>query len=239
MNTAKIIFILKMAVDLAMITVLHCLSGYHLFGNRAHEILGILFFVLFLIHNGLNARQYRFLLRGRGAYPIVRTVVIALLWVCIAADAGSALVIARDTVPQGWSLPGAAVGRKVHMAAAAWSFVLMSLHTGFHAGMLTGIGRLCLRHCGRRTAAAAGVIGRLLVGAAAVYGAAAFILRRLYSDLFLLSEFKFMDFGESPMRFFADSFCMMILFCVLGWALKKGAERVPVLKRKQLSEKSS
>lgn len=75
-----------------------------------------------------------------------------------AADAGSALVIARDTVPQGWSLPGAAVGRKVHMAAAAWSFVLMSLH----AGMPIGIGRLCLRRCGRRTAAAAGVVGRLL-----------------------------------------------------------------------------
>ena len=80
-----------------------------------------------------------------------------------AADAGSALVIARDTVPQGWSLPGAAVGRKVHMAAAAWSFVLMSLHTGFHAGMPIGIDRLCLRRCGRRTAAAAGVVGRLFV----------------------------------------------------------------------------
>ena len=213
-----------MTVDLAMIIVLHCLSGYHLFGNRAHEILGILFFVLFLIHNGLNARQYRFLLRGRGAYP---------LWVCIAADAGSALVIARDTVPQGWSLPGAAVGRKVHMAAAAWSFVLMSLHTGFHAGMPIGIGRLCLRRCGRRTAAAAGVVGRLLVGAAAVYGAVAFILRRLYSDLFLLSEFKFMDFGESPFRFFVDSICMMILFAVLGWGLKKGTERLPVFKTKQ------
>lgn len=233
MKTAKMIFILKMTVDLAMIIVLHCLSGYHLFGNRAHEILGILFFVLFLIHNGLNARQYRFLLRGRGAYPIVRTAVIALLWVCIAADAGSALVIARDTVPQGWSLPGAAVGRKVHMAAAAWSFVLMSLHTGFHAGMPIGIGRLCLRRCGRRTAAAAGVVGRLFVGAAAVYGAAAFILRRLYSDLFLLSEFKFMNFGESPFRFFADSICMMILFAVLGWGLKKGTERLPVFKTKQ------
>lgn len=235
----KIIFTLKMTVDLAMIIVLHCLSGYHLFGNRTHEILGILFFVLFLVHNGLNARQYRFLLRGRGAYPIVRTAVIALLWVCIAADAGSALVIARDTVPQGWSLPGAAVGRKVHMAAVAWSFVLMSLHTGFHAGMLTGIGRLCLRHCGRRTAAAAGVAGRLLVGAAAVYGAAAFILRRLYSDLFLLSEFKFMDFGESPLRFFADSFCMMILFCVLGWGLKKGAERLPAFGTKPSPQKNS
>ena len=41
---------------------------------------------------------------------------------------------------------------------------------------------------------------------------AAFILRRLYSDLFLLSEFKFMNFGESPFRFFVDSICMMILF---------------------------
>lgn len=233
------ILIAKMTVDLAMIIVLHCLSGYHLFGNRAHEILGILFFVLFLIHNGLNARQYRFLLRGRGAYPIVRTAVIALLWVCIAADAGSALVIARDTVPQGWSLPGAAVGRKVHMAAAAWSFVLMSLHTGFHAGMPIGIGRLCLRRCGRRTAAAAGVVGRLFAAAAAVYGAAAFILRRLYSDLFLLSEFKFMDFGESPMRFFVDSICMMILFAVLGWALKKGADRLPAFGTKPSPQKNS
>ena len=57
--------------------------------------------------------------------------------------------------------------------------------------------------------------------------------RRLYSDLFLLSEFKFMNFGESPFRFFADSICMMILFAVLGWGLKKGTERLPVFKTKQ------
>lgn len=42
-----------------------------------------------------------------------------------------------------------------------------------------------------------------------------------------------MDFGESPFRFFADSICMMILFAVLGWGLKKGTERLPVFKTKQ------
>ncbi len=68
---------------------------------------------------------------------------------------------------------------------------------------------------------------------------AAFILRRLYSDLFLLSEFKFMDFGESPFRFFVDSICMMILFAVLGWGLKKGTERLPAFGTKPSPQKNS
>ena len=48
-----------------------------------------------------------------------------------------------------------------------------------------------------------------------------------------------MNFGESPFRFFVDSICMMIIFAVLGWALKKGAERLPAFGTKPSPQKNS
>lgn len=209
-----------------MIAVLHCLLGYHLFENRTHEILGILFFALFLIHNGLNASRYRFLLRGRGAFPAVRCFVIALLWLCMAANIGSAVFISRDIFPDSWFLPGVAVARRVHMVATAWSFVLMNIHLGFHIEMFIGIGRRLLRRCPLRALAVIGIGLRLTAAASVVYGAIAFVLRKMYSDLFLLSEFKFMDFGENFFRFFLDSFCMMMLFIVLGFFLKRESQKL-------------
>ena len=142
-----------------------------------------------------------------------------MLWLCIVLTAASSLMISRDV----WAfleVPGAAVGRKIHLVATAWLFVLSGVHLGFHGEAVVGkIRRFFKRRT--KTAFAAGIFFTVLTVAAAVYGAVVFVRRRLYSDLFLLSEFKFFDFEESPAVFLAEAVCMTVLFAVAGFCLRR------------------
>ena len=216
----KPIFYVRIAVDISMAAILLFLLGWHLFGNFSHEILGTGLFVLFSIHNILNFRWYRSLFRGRyTVFRAVQTAVILLLWLCIVLTAASSLMISRDV----WAfldVPGAAVGRKIHLVATAWLFVLSGVHLGFHGEAVVGkIRRFFKRRT--KTAFTAGIFFTVLTAAAAVYGAVVFVRRRLYSDLFLLSEFKFFDFEESPAVFLAEAVCMTVLFAVAGFCLRR------------------
>ena len=216
----KPIFYVRIAVDISMAAILLFLLGWHLFGNFPHEILGTGLFVLFSIHNILNFRWYRSLFRGRyTVFRAVQTAVILLLWLCIVLTAASSLMISRDV----WAfldVPGAAVGRKIHLVATAWLFVLSGVHLGFHGEAVVGkIRRFFKRRT--KTAFTAGIFFTVLTAAAAVYGAVVFVRRRLYSDLFLLSEFKFFDFEESPAVFLAEAVCMTVLFAVAGFCLRR------------------
>ena len=62
---------------------------------------------------------------------------------------------------------------------------------------------------------------RAILFAVCVYGIVAFIQRELYNDMFLLVEFKFMDFGESKLKFFADYLALFTLFSAVGYYFKK------------------
>lgn len=216
----KPIFYVRIAVDISMAAILLFLLGWHLFGNFPHEILGTGLFVLFSIHNILNFRWYRSLFRGRyTVFRAVQTAVILLLWLCIVLTAASSLMISRDV----WAfleVPGAAVGRKIHLVATAWLFVLSGVHLGFHGEAAVGkIRRFFKRRT--KTVFTAGIFLTVLTAAAAVYGTVVFVRRRLYSDLFLLSEFKFFDFEESPAVFLAEAVCMTVLFAVAGFCLRR------------------
>ena len=135
-KTAHVVLALIYIVIMAAILLF--LLGWHLFGNFPHEILGTGLFVLFSIHNILNFRWYRSLFRGRyTVFRAVQTAVILLLWLCIVLTAASSLMISRDV----WAfldVPGAAVGRKIHLVATAWLFVLSGVHLGFHARHVGG-----------------------------------------------------------------------------------------------------
>lgn len=55
---------LKPAADLGMTVLLVCQMGYLLLGEAVHEWLGILLFLLFLLHHLLNRGWHKNLLRG-------------------------------------------------------------------------------------------------------------------------------------------------------------------------------
>ncbi len=69
--------IVKIAVDIAMTAVLLLLMTYELIGQVSHELLGIIMFVLFILHHILNSRWIKNLIRGE--YTALRTLQTVLV----------------------------------------------------------------------------------------------------------------------------------------------------------------
>ena len=103
---------------------------------------------------------------------------------------------------------GRVFAREVHMIAAYWGFVLMSLHLGLHWSIMTGMAKRFVKEFS--------TVGKwLLRGIAALiagYGVHAFIQREIGRYMLLKNHFVFFDFEEPFIFFLADYMAVMILF---------------------------
>lgn len=215
----RIFSLVKIITDILMTVLFLLLMGYHLFENVMHEWLGASLFVLFLLHNALNFRWYKNLFKGKyTALRILFTVTDFLLWIFMILNIASAIMISRDVFVF-LGLSGGSAGRIIHLFATIWSFLLISFHIGLH--FQTVVNNIKDKaKLNKKALIAAKWTVRIILLAVCVYGAVVFIKRELYSDMFLLSEFKFMDFGESKLKFFADYICVLTLFAAIGYYLK-------------------
>lgn len=56
---------LQMIIDIIMFILFLILTGYHITGNIVHEILGVITFVLFIVHHIINIKWYKALPKGK------------------------------------------------------------------------------------------------------------------------------------------------------------------------------
>lgn len=219
-TTAHTVKIIRIIVDAGMYILFLLLMGYHLFENLHHEILGAAVFILFFIHNGLNWRWYKNLFKGK--YTLSRSLQTAcnlLLCTVMLCTIAAALMLSRD-VFYFLNLTNSGLGRKLHMVATVWTFLLESLHLGFHwEAVQKSITKKI--NLPAAPATAAKWFFRLVLLAVCLYGISAFRSRNLCNEMFLLTEFKFMDFEEPPLRFFIDHTSISILAVTAGFYLKK------------------
>ena len=219
-TTAHIMKIIRITVDAGMYVLFLLLMGYHLFENRHHEMLGATVFVLFFIHNGLNWRWFKNLFKGK--YTLSRslqTVCNLLLCTAMLCTIASALMLSRD-VFYFLNLTNSGLGRKLHMVATVWTFLLESLHLGFHWAAIQKSVTKKITLPATLTIVTKWFFRAVLL-AVCLYGLFAFRSRNLCNEMFLLTEFKFMDFEEPPLRFFADHASISILVVTAGFYLKK------------------
>lgn len=123
---------IQIIVDIAMVILMILLMGYHLQEHIFHEYLGITLFGFFIIHHVLNYRWYFAIHKGK--YNTLRKVLVLiniLLMIDMILIVCSCLMISRN-VFSGLLIGSAAMGRRIHMVATAWGFVLMSIHLGVH-----------------------------------------------------------------------------------------------------------
>ena len=180
-------------------------------------------FVLFLVHNALNWRWYKNLFKGRyTAAHILQTVVNILLWVFMICNIASALMLSRDVFYE-WGLMNAGVGRKLHMLSTVWTFLLISFHFGLHFQMFIGMAKRAVK-LSQRAATICKWLFRVLLLTVCIYGIVCFIQRELWNEMFLLVQFKFMDFDEPAAKFFLDYICIFALFAAIGYYLKNGLQ---------------
>ena len=213
---------LRMGIDLAMTVLLFCQMAYLLIGEAAHEWTGAALFVLFLLHHCLNWRWFPALWKGSwGALRAVQTAVDLLLVFDMLGLMASAVVISRevfDFLPISGSMSFA---RILHMMAAYWGFLLMSLHLGLHWGVVTSF----VRRTG--TAGSPDRTRVLRLGAALLccFGAWAFWKHNIADYLFLRSQFVFFDVDQPLALFFLEYLAMMGLWACIACCGAKALRR--------------
>ena len=217
----------KIILDCLMLLLLPVLMAYSLVGERAHEWLGALMFLLFIGHHLLNRPWYRGLMRGRWtAARVCQTAVNLCLLLCMLGLMVSGVVLSQYVLDFLPIKGGRSFARTLHMLASYWGFCLMSLHLGMHGNMILGIMRKALK---KRNSSQKAIWPRLAAALVAGCGVYAFFHRQIGTYLFLKSHFVFFDFEGPMILFFLDYLAVMGLFAAIGCygmgALKRTRER--------------
>lgn len=221
----KLTMKIKVIIDFLMTVLLLLLMAFQITGQEFHEWFGAGMLVLFLVHNILNFKWYKSLCRGK--YSIIRVmrliVNFAVLFsmLCLAYSG----IIMSHYVFDFVSVSGQmALARQMHMAASYWGFVLMSVHLGFHWGMVVGIAGKIVRN--RKIPNSIPWILRIIAVGTAGYGAVCFYKADIVSYMFLKIQFAFFDFEQTPVSVFSEYIAMMGLWVLIGYYSMKGMGRL-------------
>ncbi len=205
----KFKFIVKIIIDIIMTLILILLMAFQVTGQKAHEWLGASMLVLFLLHNILNIRWYKNLIKGK--YSTLRFIHIFLNIVMLMAMVGamvSGIVMSLYTfsfIDLGFSM---ALARKIHLVSVYWCFVLMSVHLGMHWGMIMAmIKRLNINS----------VALKIISAVIAIYGAYSFYDNGILSYMLLRNEFVFFDFERSGFLVIFQYLTMMGLWVFITY----------------------
>ena len=111
----------------------------------------------------------------------------------------------------------ASVSRKIHLASSSWTFVLMSIHLGFHRNQMS---TKCMNVIRKRkiTFYALNVVEIIF----SLYGMENFIKEGILSNLFLLNEFALMDYKTSSIIVFSRNVAMMWSISFISYWLLRG-----------------
>lgn len=211
--------ILKISVDVIMTFLFLMQMGYHVLDNRAHEWIGVTLCCLFILHHVLNGGWHRGLLKGRySAQRTLLTAIDVLLMLAMGAIMLSAVFVSRH-VFDFLGLRVRSLGRRIHLPATMWAFVLMGLHLGLHWSMFLSMMKKAGGGKARQTIAWMGRIALALIFAFGVYQ---FIARGLYMEMFMLREFAFLDYGEPLLYFFSSYVAVVTALAAISHYISKG-----------------
>ncbi len=213
---------LKIPVDVAMTVLLLFQMGYHLWGEQTHEWTGVAIFLLFILHHILNRGWYKSLFKGR--YTPARILLLAvdlLVFAAMAAQLYSGIVLSRYVFRFLPIYRGMALARRLHILGAYWGYLFIGLHLGIHWGMVLGTAKKRLPAIGKVHPLLSRTAGLLAAG----YGLWVLVKRNIASNLFLRTEFVFLDYEESRLLFCLDYLSLMILWGVVAYFLIKVLRR--------------
>lgn len=168
-------------------------------GSVAHEWLGVLLAVVFLLHTWLNRAWYKNLSKGRyNLIRLVRLVLNVLLLLSMTGTLASAVPISR-TLFAFAEFNGELSFRTVHVFCAHWCFILAAVHLGLYAkNFCSSLERLFPHTHPSKYHLASYGLGIVF----AAYGIHSFLQRELMYPLTLRSSF--MLWSENTAHFLLD-----------------------------------
>ncbi|MCR5456723.1 MAG: hypothetical protein K6F14_01455 [Clostridiales bacterium] len=198
---------LRIFLDIAMTVLMPLLMAYSLVGETAHEIIGSVIFILFIVHHILNRKWYGAVCKGRYTpRRIFQTVLNTALFVFMILQPVSGILLSKHLYTFIPILPVTAALRSVHMIVPYWGYVLLSVHAGTH--LLPLMSKM-------KKAPLPQVLfcADILISG---YGVYAFIKRGFPGYMSGSTMFAFFNAGEPLVPFFLDYIAVMVLFASLG-----------------------
>ena len=197
-----------------MTVLLLLLMTYERIGQAVHEWLGIGMFVLFVLHHILNRKWCKALLKGKYTMlRVLQTIFVAAVLLCMLGSMVSGVMLSRYAFAFLLINAGHSFARMLHMLSAYWGLVFMSLHLGFHWGMMMRIAKKPFKR--------PSVIRKWILRTDAVliagYGIYAFTQRDIGSYMLLKNLFVFFDFEEPVILFVLDYIAVIGLFVTISY----------------------
>lgn len=180
--------------------------GYFIAGNKIHEILGTITFILFIIHNVLNIKWYNGILKGPHSFQRTFHIIINLLLLIAMLGMIISGIMISANVFSFLNIQTTMFARNLHMLPTSWGFILMAIHVGFHiSGLMNKLKQKIKKSTFEYVYY---LVLLLLVG----FGIYSFVSLELVKDMFLINQFKFFDYEQSTVMYYLKYAGVIILF---------------------------
>lgn len=211
-------FKIEKIIDVGMTISLLLLMPYSLLGETAHEWIGMVMFVLFIIHHILNRRWFRAIAKGKyKLLRIIQTLLAFIMFILIIGSMVTGILLSNHLFKE-INIAGISMeARQVHIFCAYWGFLVMSIHLGMHwSRVVTMVGKLFKKPSSFRCFEV-----RLITFFMACYGIYAFYKRQIGNYLLMRMHFVFYDYTENVMFFILDYLAVMVFIAMIGYYISK------------------
>lgn len=208
---------IKILIDVSMTVLLMFLMSYMLAGPEIHEWMGSVLFLLFIAHHLLNLQWHKNLFRGKyTAYRTISLIIDVLTFIGMLTSMVTGIILSRYVFSWLNVTAGISLARRLHMLAAYWNYVLLSIHLGLHWSMIVGM----VGKAGRKLCQNQPVLRMLLIWlfracalVLAIYGGYQFFQQKIIQYLTGSVNFVFFDF-RVPLLLFVFRY-MAIMACIV------------------------
>lgn len=191
---------LRKYIDIIMYVIFLIMMGYHITGNNVHEVLGVILFTLFIIHNILNHKWYKGAFKGKyNTLRIIMMIINIALVIAFIITMISGIMISKS-IFYNLNIIKFQNARFIHLVSTSWVYLLMSLHLGLHLHKL--MSKIDNK------------LSTLLTIIIVILGVYSFLDVAYYKELLLLSEYKNVNYNQSSIIYYLKYLFVSITFAL-------------------------
>lgn len=199
----------RLVIDVSMTVLMLVAMAYHITGNTIHETVGVVLLVLFIVHNILNRRWYKTILKGKYNLRRILSILVNILFlVSMAAVMISSVPISRDIFPNSIT-NNDMILLQIHVMTSYWGFIFMSIHIGISWGTIISAMRKMTGISS--TSPIRNILSRVIAVLIVVYGVQSSFEREMLSKLTIYNPFGWYS-SESTMQYLIDYLSMMGIY---------------------------
>lgn len=201
---------IKLLVDIIMTVIFLFQMSNRFTGNAVHEVLGIILFLLFIVHNILNKKWYQSAFKGKyNLYRTMNLITNMLLLTTMMLQLISAIPISR-TVFTFLNLDGTIDIRRVHTSAIYWGLIFMGMHIGMHWKMVMGaVNKMTVK---KQRSHAITIFMRIIAILIVINGIRASFIRNMWYKMISYYTFEVYVANETLFTSIMDYFCIMAIY---------------------------